>query len=76
MYILSPSFNPAIWPILPVYLGSEYEAEGCGYFCLSNKCCLIEIPVADEILAGVKSLIVFQSELSKNLINLIKSFQS
>jgi len=62
--------------MLPVYSCSVYEGKGSGYFCLSNKCCFIEIPVAAETLDGMKSLIVFQSELSKNLINLIKSFQS
>ena len=43
---------------------------GCGYLYLSNNVGFITIPEAKPALAGVKSLIILNSELSKNLISL------
>ena len=46
---------------------------GVGYLFLSSKCCLITTPDDKLVLAGTKSLIILNNELSKYLINLTKS---
>ena len=55
---------------------SVNEAEGGAYLFLSSKFCFITTPEVNVVLAGVKSSIILNNELSKNFINLIKSFIS
>ena len=69
------STDPVSYPLgndltEPLYCWSSQLACGCGYLYLSKIVGLTVIPEAKDVLAGTKSLIILNNELSKNLINL------
>ena len=73
--------EPVLYPLTngftePEYMGSvEDTCAGLTLF-LSSKCCFTTTPEDKLVLAGVKSLIILNKELSKNLIKRIKSLTS
>ena len=72
----APAFEPEMKAVVidPLYSGLVQVITGDIALFLSSKWGLIIIPVSATALAGMKSLTILNITLSKNFINLIKSF--